>query len=258
MKKKLSALILAGGLGTRLRTILPDVVKPMALVHGRPFLEWIMYRLVSFGIHRFVLCIGYRREQIIRHFGDGSRFGAKIVYSIEEEPLGTGGAIWNARSMIEGPFLVMNGDTYLPVDITHIVKFHRMKVADSGSAGTIVLARSSTAHSSGVVSLGMDQRILTFREKPKLPDASSWINAGVYLFEVAIFKSSPPQERFSLEYDVIPATLEQGVPIFGFPSEEEPVDIGTPEGYERIKVHPEFPGKAAQLLINRRSSSMKP
>ena len=134
--KRLEAVVLAGGLGTRLRSVLPDLPKPMAPVNGRPFLEYLLDFWISQGVEHFVLSVGYRYQAVLDHFGFSYR-DIPIDYSIESKPVGTGGGLFLASEKIfsDQPFFVINGDTYFPVEANSILNFH----TETKSGLTLVL-----------------------------------------------------------------------------------------------------------------------
>ena len=148
------AIILAGGLGTRLRPALADVPKPMALVHGRPFLEYLLLQLRRAGYSQVVLCVGYRAEAIEAHFGDGHTLGMELCYSLEPEPLGTGGALKLAEGLLVGDsWLVLNGDSFFGIGLSELIDAHRA----SAAVATLALRREPEAGRYGSVVLE-DQR----------------------------------------------------------------------------------------------------
>jgi len=118
-----TAIILAGGLGTRLKEVAPNTPKPMVIINGRPFLEYQMEYWINQGITRFILSVGYLKDLIINHFGDSFN-GASIEYVVEPKPLGTGGGMLLAAKNITEIFIVLNGDTYIEVDLNSLYKFH--------------------------------------------------------------------------------------------------------------------------------------
>ncbi len=219
------AIVLAGGFGTRLAHVVPDVCKPMALVAGRPFLRFVMDQLAANSVERAVVADGYRREQIEGFFGDGYR-GMGVVYSPEEEPLLTGGAVKQALAKCEGDWVfVMNGDTWLDVD------FAAMEVAaanaPAGVKTVIAVKRMRDIERYGTVDVDGDGTITAFHEKK--PCAEGLINAGVYLVRRDALDVCPT--KFSLESDffekVVPAgSLMACECAGGF------IDIGVPEDYE--------------------------
>ncbi|RMF49080.1 MAG: hypothetical protein D6755_02840 [Anaerolineae bacterium] len=231
----MQAVILAGGLGTRLRSVVSDVPKPLASIHGHPFLAYQIAYLRHQGIHDFVLCVGYLHEHIMAYFEDGSRWGIRIQYAVEESLLGTAGALRNAQSFIDGPFLALNGDSFLEVDYTALLLFHaKRKKHFPATLGTLVLRRVENASRFGTVQLNGSGRILAFREKTG--EASpAWINGGVYLLEPEILERIPVDQKTSIEKETFPALLESGDLLFGYPVNGYFMDIGTPEGYEAFK-----------------------
>jgi len=196
----MKAVILAGGLGKRLRRAVRDRPKSMALVLGKPFLEYQIEQLRKYDVIKIVLCVGYLAEQIKSYFKDGTKFGIDIRYAVEKEPLGTAGALKNAENYLEDKaFLVLNGDSYSEIDITGFIQFHRKK----GGMGTILLTRVSQAQDYGLIKIDEDNRITGFVEKPGKTPSGSVISAGVYLLEPQIFPregKSPWKKKSFLGY----------------------------------------------------------
>lgn len=220
----MQAIILAGGKGLRLREVISDVPKPMAPMHGRPFLEHIILHLLRFSVKNIIVSVGYKGEKIQEYFGDGHKWGANISYSSEDEPLGTGGAVKRAESYVnESPFLVMNGDSYCATDISNFCQFHSAK----GSMISIVVMRITNEGMYGKIVMNEEQRIMRFEEKVICRDA--YVNAGIYLFDRSVFEHMLPECNFSLEYDFFPQLIAS--PIFGFETCDRFFDIGTPERY---------------------------
>lgn len=221
----LEAVVLAGGLGTRLRPSVSDRPKAMALVAGRPFLEWLIEDLRHQGIGRLVLCTGYMSESIEDHFGSGRPWGLEIVYSRECAPLGTGGAIKLALSKLHGSrFLALNSDSFCDFNLRTLDDTHRKHTA----AATLWLVSVEDSERFGAVTLNSKQEITEFHEKSG-PRKPGLINAGVYLLERKIFESLPDGSTFSLEKNVFPQLIGQG--IFGVVGLGPFLDIGTPESY---------------------------
>lgn len=224
------AFILAGGLGTRLRSKVSDTPKSMAPIAGRPFLEWQLMLLRVQGITDIVLCVGYLADKVIDYFGDGSKFGLNIDYSIEEEPLGTSGAILNASKFIDGTFLLLNGDTFFDVDYRGLLDFHETKEAMLSLS--LVMAEDATRY--GSVKVDITNRVKGFEEKRADIQALGYINAGVYAIEPSILDYIAPHKVVSLENDVIPTIIGRE-PVFGYISDGYFIDIGTPESYEEAQ-----------------------
>lgn len=215
------ALILVGGLGTRLRSVLNDRPKPLAPVGGRPFVTFLLDQLQAAGCRRVTLCTGYRSQQVAEAIG--SRFGSlEVTYSVEPEPLGTGGAVRLAMSQAPGElFLVMNGDSYVNCSLGEFFEWHRAH----GCPGSLVLTRVADAGRFGTVEVDEAGRIQSFREKEGL-SRPGWINAGVYLLPRR-WVEALPAGPMSLERDGFPVWLRDG--LGGFAREAAFLDVGTPE-----------------------------
>jgi D-glycero-alpha-D-manno-heptose 1-phosphate guanylyltransferase len=205
------AIVLAGGLGTRLRAAVADVPKPLAPVGGRPFLERLLDYWIDQGVRRAVLAIGYMHELIEKHFGASYR-GCEIAYSVEDKPLGTGGALLQGLKLLkERTFLVLNGDTYFAVPLEPLEAFHREKRAQV----TMCLHRSGDPRYTGVT-LDADGRVASLAGGPVA-------NGGVFLFEKCDF----PKQAFNLERDLLPAIGKIYGKVFDVPF----IDIGIPEDW---------------------------
>jgi len=216
--------ILCGGKGERLKPVSGDLPKVLMPFSGRPFIDILIESLLQFGFRRFVLCVGHMREKVRTHF---SARDYEVVFSEETEPLGTGGAVKNARAHITtSPFLLLNGDSLCPTDLRGFYDFHMRK----RGVMSIVLSRPLSENAYGVVEVDREDRIMAFREKAEARKGS-FINAGLYLAESGIFDLMPEAARFSLETDLIPALLPHG--CYGLVTDAEVIDIGTPERYVR-------------------------
>jgi len=228
------ALILAGGLGTRLRAVVSDRPKPMAPVQDKPFLAYQVERLRDQGFTEIVLCLGYLAEQVQDYFRDGASWGVRIHYALERQLLGTAGAIGNARAYIDGPFLVLNGDSYLDLDCRDLLAWYAERLrADPSALGALAAVRLEDASPYGALELGSGQRIVRFREKGL--SGPAWINGGVYLLQPGILDLIPPGRPVSLERETFPALLQRGHSLYAYPAAGFFVDIGTPEGYRRYQ-----------------------
>jgi D-glycero-alpha-D-manno-heptose 1-phosphate guanylyltransferase len=221
--------ILAGGLGTRLHSVLPDIPKPMASVNGRPFLEYLLAQVCLAGCTDLILCVGYKAEAIEGHFADGRKFGVRIRYSHERELLGTAGALFQARHLIRSdPFLVMNGDSYCEVEIHELIKQHEARDA----VATIVTTRVSDQARYGSIVLGPRDTIVHFSEKGK-PQGPGYINGGIYTFSATILGEIPSGKYCSIEKEVFPSLVGKG--LFAFRTSGVFIDIGTPSDLQRAQ-----------------------
>lgn len=226
-----SAIILAGGLGTRLRDVVPDVPKPMALINGRPFLEHQLDYWIDQGIRSFVLSVGYRREKIIEHFGRLYR-SADIDYAIESAPLGTGGGLLLAASHLTSaaPCLVLNGDTFFEVPLADLVAFHQAQRAD----WTFALFRTVDTQRYMGMQVAADGAITALRASASTSDGAL-ANGGVYLVNSSVLERCQVKagQAASLEGDLLTNLMDQGARFFGTEYAGRFIDIGIPADYYR-------------------------
>jgi D-glycero-alpha-D-manno-heptose 1-phosphate guanylyltransferase len=222
----ITAVILAGGLGTRLRSIVEDRPKVLAEVHHQPFILYLFEQIMAAGIKRVVLCTGYKGEQIMAAF-ENRYHHMDLLYSREEVPLGTGGALRLAFPLIASdPVLVLNGDSYFKADIRDFCNRH----ASAGAMTSIMLAQVDNTARYGRIEIDPDGSIVGFIEKGE-DTAPGWINAGIYLFSRERIQRIPPCRSVSLEKEILPQCI--GKKFFGFPYRGEFLDIGTPESYRQ-------------------------
>lgn len=222
------AVILAGGLGTRLRAVVSDLPKPMAEVGGRPFLAYQLDYLQNQGISRVILSVGYLWQTIKEYFGD--HFGAiTLEYAVESEPLGTGGGVIQAAAMrsSEGPLLVLNGDTWFPVSLSELASIHGHSQADI----TIAVREAQSAGRYGGIDLDSDNRIVKFLSSGI--EQARWINGGIYLISESVLNAWQQYagKKLSLESDFLERDVGNGVRCYGCPSDAAFIDIGVPEDY---------------------------
>lgn len=224
----MEAIVLAGGLGTRLRSVVPDLPKPMAPVNGRPFLEHQLDYWTGQGVTRFILSVGYRHETISRHFGDEYR-GIPVGYAVESRPLGTGGGLLlAARSLTtSGPFLALNGDTWFEVSLQGLREFHVARRADI----TLSLFRSPQHGRYTGLRIGAAGEV----ESLSTGEKGGLANGGAYLMERSLFDDGAPlpDSRLSFEEDILPSCLRAGKRMFGLDFPGRFLDIGIPEDYAR-------------------------
>jgi D-glycero-alpha-D-manno-heptose 1-phosphate guanylyltransferase len=217
------AIILAGGLGTRLGDLLGGLPKPMAPVNGKPFLEILIIMLKRWSIGEIILSVGHRSEVIEGYFGTGKDCGIKITYSREREPLGTGGAIAAAMKMHEDDrYLVMNGDSYFDLDFDSLRNFHELKAARA----TLALTWMKDAGRYGRVDVNERDEITGFREKQDAGEGC--INGGVYILANSVSSIIPPGQ-VSFEREVLPELIGKG--LYGSARNGFFMDIGIAEDY---------------------------
>lgn len=228
----MKAVILIGGLGTRLRPLTCDTPKPLLPVLNRPFLHYQFEILRRHGVREAVLCTSYRPDAFKRALGDGRRLGLKIRYVHETTPLGTGGALKNAERFVDGTSLVLNGDVLNALDITAFLRQHRRRRA----ALSIALTRVKDPTVYGVVELTGEGRVKRFLEKPSWDEVTTnTVNAGAYLVEPEVLARIPAGVPHSLERGLFPQLLAEGRAVYGFVSPGYWIDIGTVEKF--LQVH---------------------
>ncbi len=216
-------------MGTRLQSVVSEVPKPMAPINGTPFLDIQIKYWISQGINNFILSVGYKNEIIVNHFG--SKFeGAKINYTIEDIPLGTGGAILKAiaENNITEPFLLLNGDTYFDVSVKHLHEFHSKK----SSNFTFSVFKSD--NTSRYLGLNVDSNMkIVSSDLIKEQIGTKYVNGGVYIINPKIFDNVEfePNKQISLESEVIPRLLLNNISLYACEFDTKFIDIGIPEDY---------------------------
>jgi mannose-1-phosphate guanylyltransferase len=227
----MQAILLVGGEATRLRPLTCNTPKSMVPVLNTPFLEHVIRYLSSHGIKDIILAQGFLAKPMDDYFGDGSRFGVTLTYSLESKPLGTGGAVKNAENLLKDTFLVLNGDIFTDLDLTAMMKFHK----ERGSKVTISLTPVEDPTAYGLIESSSDGRITRFLEKPSWDQVTTnLINAGAYMMDKEMLKRIPAQTSYSFERQLFPQLLEQCDPIYAFSSPSYWMDIGTPQKYLQL------------------------
>jgi mannose-1-phosphate guanylyltransferase len=220
----LQAIILVGGLGTRLRPLTYAIPKPLLPILGKAMVDRVI-DLLPPDIDKLVLAVSYKSEELEKHVRS-SDYGFEVKIEVEDEPLGTGGAIKNSEDHIDGRFIVFNGDVICSLDTRRMIEFHDKK----GGLGSISLWEVDDPSRYGVVDLDTRKRIGRFIEKPPREEApSNLINAGTYVLETDIFDYMEPGRKISIEREVFPLAIEKG--LYGFEFTGFWVDAGTPESY---------------------------
>ena len=226
----MNVILLAGGLGKRLRPVVQDVPKPLAPVAGRPFLEHLMDFWIGQGATCFVLSVGYRHEMVETHFGRAYR-SVPVAYAVEHEPLGTGGGLLLAlaKARARGAVFAANGDTFFAVDAVAMRRRH----AACGALFTMALFRSTDTDRYTPVERDAQGRITAMNAS--VSGARPLANGGVYLIEPEAFSHTGFRsgDRVSLEAELLPALLRAGACVSGFESEARFIDIGVPADYAR-------------------------
>lgn len=231
---EIPSLILAGGLGTRLRPAFDAGPKSIAPIGGRSFLEYLLLQIRQAGFHKVLLCVGYGATQIEELVGNGRTWGLNVQYSVELQPLGTAGAVKRAASFIDtNHFLVFNGDSFLAIDLQRMVQEHFR----SGALATVALAKVQDAGRFGNVVVRADGFIEQFAEKRAdlglHTQDSRVVNGGIYVFSKPVLDLIPGTGAVSLEHEVFPKLVTKG--IRGFLTDGYFIDIGLPEDFQRAQ-----------------------
>lgn len=225
----MQAILLAGGLGTRLRSVVSDRPKPMALIGDKPFTEFVVKELSGHGITDIIFAVGYKGSMVEEYFKDGSGFGVKVSYAYEEELLGTAGAIKNAGKFVtDESFFVLNADTFYRIDYNRL---SRLVQADNLDLA-LVLREVPDISRYGEAVL-TDSKLTGFNEKSS-EARSGTINGGVYLMKKALLEEIPVG-KVSLENEMIPMWMQEGKGLGGFVNDGYFIDIGVPEDYYKFQ-----------------------
>ncbi len=228
----IKAVIMAGGEGTRLRPLTCDVPKPMVPILNRPVMEYTIKLLNKHNINDISVTLAYLPSVITEYFGDGKEWGVSLNYFIEETPLGTGGSVKNAGESLDGTFIVISGDALTDLDLEKAVEFHRQK----GSKATLVLKRETIPLEYGVIITDDSDRIIRFLEKPSWGEVfSDTINTGIYILEPEVLDYYKRGENFDFSKDLFPKLLRDGVPMYGYKTEDYWCDIGDLESYKQTQ-----------------------
>lgn len=228
----MKAVILVGGLGTRLRPLTCNVPKPMIPLLNQPFIEHMLSNLRNQGIDEVILAVQYLAERFREALGDGSRLGLKVHVMEEPEPRGTAGAVKNVEHMLDSTTFVFNGDVLTDLDLQAMLSFHREK----GSKLTIALTPVEDPRSFGLVETDPSGHIRRFVEKPRSDEiTTNYINAGTYILEPELLRYIPPNQYYMFERGLFPVVLQTGDPMYAYPSRSYWTDIGKPQTY--LEVH---------------------
>ena len=230
----MKALILAGGKGTRLSSLTGGTVpKPMAEMDGKPVLLRAVESLKRCGVTDFLFTVGHLHEKITDYFGDGSRFGVKIFYLIESEPLGSGGALFYAKDFFEDTLLVCSGDTVFDIDGASMLAFHREKRAEI----TLLAHPNSHPYDSDLIVTDGNDRVteIDFKGNERRRWYANKVNAGFFLFEKSAFDYFTEAKKCNLERDFIYDRVKNGRPVYAYSSAEYIKDVGTPERFQAVE-----------------------
>lgn len=225
----MQAILLAGGLGTRLRSVVNDRPKPMALIQDKPFMEYLINELKKNGITDIIFAVGYKGSLVEEYFGNGEGFGINVIYSYEDQQLGTAGAIKNAEKYIsDDKFFVLNADTFYTLPYSRLLELQKSEDSEM----VLVLRKVPDCTRYGIVTLE-ESRVTGFNEK-STELTEGLINGGVYLMNKTLLDDIP-EGKVSLENEMIPMWLERNYTLSAFVNDGYFIDIGIPEDYFRFQ-----------------------
>lgn len=219
-------MILAGGRGKRLGALSRHRPKPMLLIKGHPFLEYLLAWLRRYGLKDIIICSGYLSKLIEKYFGSGRDLGLKIKYVVEEKPLGTAGALRHARRYIDGDFVLLNGDTFIDINLKDMIAYHYKK----NNKVTMAVTKMDNSKRYGKIQIDNYGRVISFNEKSK---EGQLINAGLYICNSDLLKKLPQRGMASLERNVFPYLGKNW--IGAYKTDSFFIDIGTVSDYCRFK-----------------------
>lgn len=230
-EKEYIAVIQAGGLGTRMRELTGDLIpKPMLEINGKPLLKWQMDAFAEYGIREFVVITGHLGEKIEEWFGDGSKFGYSVSYVRENEPLGSAGALYYIRNMLnDRNFVLAFGDVMFSIDLNRAIVFHEEKNAQA----TLIVHPNSHPYDSDLVSMDADNTVREIKKKnvPRNTWDKNCVNSGLYIFRSEALIAIESPKNLDLEADVITPLIQEGK-VFGYSTPEYIKDVGTPERFK--------------------------
>jgi mannose-1-phosphate guanylyltransferase/phosphomannomutase len=224
----MQAVIMAGGKGTQLHPLTTNVPKPMVPLFDRPVMEHCLRLLARHGITDIIVTVSHLARDVVEYFGDGSRLGVRIRYSVETEPLGTAGGVKRIQSMINGTFVVVSGDAITDMDITWALAQHR----SASAIATIMLSEVDDPTQFGVVQRDPAGKVLRFAEKPRSTEVfSTTVSTGIYIMEPEVLSCIPYYEPQDFAREVFPRMLNNGEPVYAFPIPGYWCDVGNTAHY---------------------------
>ena len=225
----MQAILLCGGLGTRLRSVVSDRPKPLADIHGKPFMAYVIQQLRKHGIDEIIFAAGYKGKMVEDCFGDGSAWGFRASYAYEEEPLGTGGALRNALPYVKGEAVyVLNADTFYDIDYSGLLQLKNEKTL------SMALVTREVSDISRYGEVRTENGLVTGWNEKSSEVRSGEINGGIYLIDRTLLMRIP-EGKVSLENDLMPVWLQEGVRIGAVRNEGYFIDIGIPESYQQFQ-----------------------
>ncbi len=223
---QVKGLILAGGLGTRMKDVITAAPKVLLPIGGKPVLQLLVEHLARHHITDIGISLYWDSDVIRNHMGNGGRFGVRFTYIVEREARGSGGALYEASRFLDRTAVVVNGDIVTTVDISKLIEWHRSK----GGIATIVVHPTDHPHDSDMIEVNEEGRVLRIARGDSVSDVA---NAGMFVFEQAIIEFAKDQKE-SLEQKLLPRVVAAGKPVYAYYTEEYIKDMGTPERYREV------------------------
>lgn len=245
----MKAVVMAGGEGSRLRPLTCNRPKPLVPLCNKPVMEYIIELLKRHGVDQVLVTLHYLANEIVSYFGDGSDWGIQLIYSVEDEPLGTAGSVKKVESYLTDTFIIISGDCLTDFDLTRALDFHR----ERSSVATMVLARVDNPLEYGVVITDEQQRVKRFLEKPSWGEVfSDTVNTGIYVLEPEVFDHMEADRPYDFSKDLFPRLMEEGLAVHGHVASGYWSDIGSLQSYRQAhqdlfegRVQARLPGKRA-------------
>lgn len=227
----MKAVILAAGLGTRMANSFPKIPKSMLPIKGKPLIQYQIEHLKSFGIKDIYINLHFLPKKIKHFLGNGSKFGVNITFSLENEILGTSGALNNLKSYLDTTFIVLYGDIYTKLDFNNFLQFHK----DKKSQASLLIHKTDHPDDSDLIEINKNGQIVNIYPSPhkKLPNNINFSNAAIYILQPYILQFLPQGFSDFME-DFFPLLLRKGTHLYGYPSSEYTKDMGTPDRYKEI------------------------
>ncbi len=246
----MKAVIMAGGLGTRLRPLTNVMPKHILPILGKPMIEYVINSMVSAGFDDIILTTGHIHEKIVEVVGDATQYGARALYSIESKPLGTAGSVKRVSAFLDDTFIVGSGDVLADVNLRELYEFHKKK----GAMATMALTEVENPTEYGIVGLDNNSKIVKFKEKPLEYEVfSNLINAGIYVLEPEALDYVPKETMFDFSKNLFPVLLEKGV-LYGMPIKGLWRDVGRPA--DLIGAHMDIAERKGRILKGTHDGAM--
>ena len=227
----MQAVILAGGLGTRLRPITLEIPKPMVPINGKPYLHYQLEMLQKYNITDILILAGHLGHKIEEYFKNGKNFGINIRYIFEKNLLGTGGSIKNAERFLEDNFFIINGDSYLPINYLCLIDIFYT----SGKTGLIVVYDNKQEDTQVINNISIDENSIVIKYKKNSQDIDlKYVDAGVSIFKKEVLKLIPENKKISLEEEIFPKLIKEHQ-LIAYITTQRFYDIGTPERIDMIR-----------------------